>query len=164
MPRNYSQRPTTVINRERRKTFHTYFRSNIYDKIKERCRRGKYWVGLPYMNKTEWFRFLDETFIERVILFNNWKQSLEKRSLAPSIDRINSNFGYLPDNVRWVTMAENSRHQIPWTAKKTTCKNGHPFDKITSKGFRRCTPCHKAMKHRYYIEVEKPKRTVQEVV
>lgn len=153
MPRELSQNPRTVINRIRRQTsFWTYFNSNIYEKIKNRCRSDKNYMGLPYMDKKEWSRFLDETFMERAILFNNWQQSGRMRKLAPSIDRKDTSEGYIPDNVRWLTLSENSKNQIPWTRLKTRCKNGHPFDKIQKDGRRVCDRCSKALHHRLYLK------------
>lgn len=42
-------------------------------------------------------------------LFDNWVCSGYDRKLTPSIDRIDSNSGYILDNMRWITHSENSR-------------------------------------------------------
>jgi hypothetical protein len=42
-------------------------------------------------------------------LFSKYEQSGYERKLAPSVDRINSNFGYELNNMEFVTMSENSR-------------------------------------------------------
>lgn len=42
-------------------------------------------------------------------LFREYEQSQYDRKLAPSPDRVDSTKGYLPDNMEWVTMVENSR-------------------------------------------------------
>lgn len=42
-------------------------------------------------------------------LFEVWEASGYDRKLAPSVDRINSSFGYEIENMEWVTHSENSR-------------------------------------------------------
>lgn len=141
----------TEKNKLRRKTFHTYFRSYIYDGIKNRCHHHPKYIGKPYMDRKAWYSFLDDTFIDRVILFNNWTKSGYSFSLAPSIDRIDSTDGYVPENLRWVTLAQNSKNQIPWTTKIQECKKGHPFD-ISYRGRRLCSICNKQNKRRWYLK------------
>jgi hypothetical protein len=41
--------------------------------------------------------------------FKEWEDSGYKRTLAPSVDRINSALGYEVSNMEWVTHSENSR-------------------------------------------------------
>tara|TARA_R110000868_G_scaffold158316_5_gene386331 strand:+ start:1792 stop:2247 length:456 start_codon:yes stop_codon:yes gene_type:complete len=43
-------------------------------------------------------------------LFEVWKDSEYKRVLTPSVDRIDSEFGYKLDNMRWVTFSENCKN------------------------------------------------------
>jgi hypothetical protein len=43
-------------------------------------------------------------------LFRVWESSGYKRTLAPSVDRINSELGYKIENMRWVTMSENCKN------------------------------------------------------
>jgi hypothetical protein len=42
-------------------------------------------------------------------LFREWEAAGYQRKLAPSVDRINSDVGYHPWNMQWVTHSENSR-------------------------------------------------------
>lgn len=42
-------------------------------------------------------------------LFSAWVASGYARTLTPSIDRIDSSGGYTIDNIRWITLSENSR-------------------------------------------------------
>ena len=42
-------------------------------------------------------------------LFREWEESGYQMRLAPSVDRIDSQRGYTPDNMQWVTHSENSR-------------------------------------------------------
>ena len=43
-------------------------------------------------------------------LFDEWTTSSYTRTICPSIDRIDSDFGYFIGNVRWVTFSENCRN------------------------------------------------------
>lgn len=42
-------------------------------------------------------------------LYNNWVLSGYERKLSPSIDRVDSSLGYTIENIRWITLSENSR-------------------------------------------------------
>lgn len=49
-----------------------------------------------------------------------------------------------PAHLEPVTMAENIRRGFCWSAvnaRKTACRNGHPFDTVTPAGRRICGPC-----------------------
>lgn len=52
------------------------------------------------------------------ILFDNYTQSGYKRKLAPSVDRINPEYGYTKDNMEFVTMSVNC-------ARSNRTKNGN---------------------------------------
>lgn len=52
-----------------------------------------------------WARY-DEQFNS---LFIKWKEAGQPLKLAPSIDRIDPNKGYILSNMRWITHSENSR-------------------------------------------------------
>lgn len=43
-------------------------------------------------------------------LFQIWEQSDYKRTLTPSIDRIDSDYGYNLKNIRWITFTENCKN------------------------------------------------------
>lgn len=60
------------------------------------------------MSKEEFYDwFLNNK--EKDLLFKNYQDSGYDRKLAPSIDRIDSSRGYEVDNIRLITMSENSR-------------------------------------------------------
>lgn len=42
-------------------------------------------------------------------LFREWEESGYVQKLTPSVDRVDSQRGYTPDNMQWVTHSENSR-------------------------------------------------------
>lgn len=42
-------------------------------------------------------------------LYDAWVESSYDRKLAPSVDRVDSDLGYEPGNMEWVTHSENSR-------------------------------------------------------
>jgi hypothetical protein len=48
----------------------------------------------------------DKSFIS---LYKDWVNSGYERYLSPSIDRIDSNLGYVFSNIQWITQSENSR-------------------------------------------------------
>lgn len=42
-------------------------------------------------------------------MFDTWKSSGHDRRLCPTVDRIDSEVGYIKENMRWLTHSENSR-------------------------------------------------------
>lgn len=45
-------------------------------------------------------------------IWQQWKESGYERKLSPSIDRIDNDKGYFPDNMQWITVSENaSKHE-----------------------------------------------------
>lgn len=42
-------------------------------------------------------------------LFDHWESNGYDRRLTPSIDRIDTDLGYLKDNIQWITFSENCR-------------------------------------------------------
>ena len=91
-----------------RKTFKGYF-CEVYGRITKRCAGGDpRYEGMGYMKPYEWKFFLEETTHPRKVLWESWVASGYKLRLAPSIDRINSDLGYVFDNCRWLTHSQNS--------------------------------------------------------
>jgi hypothetical protein len=66
------------------------------------------YLGKELLPKEEFYKFsLDSKDFHN--LFEVWEKSNYDRKLTPSIDRINSDLGYLLVNIRWITHSENSR-------------------------------------------------------
>ena len=60
---------------------------------------------LPRVDFYSWAKS-SEDFLR---LFREWEWSGYDRKLTPSVDRIDSTYGYQLDNMEWVTHSENSR-------------------------------------------------------
>lgn len=72
--------------------------------------RAKYhlYAGCSLLPKDEFYSWAksSEDFLR---LFREWEWSGYDRKLTPSVDRIDSTYGYQLDNMEWVTHSENSR-------------------------------------------------------
>lgn len=51
-------------------------------------------------------------------LYDCWVKNNFCKKLSPSIDRIDTNIGYVEGNIRWVTHSENSRNGGKWRKNK----------------------------------------------
>jgi hypothetical protein len=45
-------------------------------------------------------------------MFSAWELSNYHRKLTPTVDRIDSEFGYIVENMQWLTHSENSRKGV----------------------------------------------------
>lgn len=65
------------------------------------------YLGLPILAKEAFYEWAlsDLNFNT---LFDAWEKSKYKRTLSPSVDRIDSSLGYLAENIRWITHSQNS--------------------------------------------------------
>jgi len=67
------------------------------------------YLGLEILDKETFYEWsLNNVYFD--LLFYDWVKSDYKRTLTPSIDRIDSKKGYTIDNVRWITFSENCRN------------------------------------------------------
>jgi len=64
---------------------------------------------LKILSKENFYRWTKEKSLSFLPLFINWEKSGYDRKLCPTVDRIDSNKGYILDNMRWITHSENSR-------------------------------------------------------
>jgi hypothetical protein len=65
------------------------------------------WAGKEILPKSE---FYDWAIAQSEFhsLFEQWEKSGHERKLCPSVDRIDSKFGYVIGNMRWITFIENA--------------------------------------------------------
>ncbi len=66
------------------------------------------YAGCELLTKEDFYSWAKESedFLK---LFFEWELSGYQRKLTPSVDRINSTYGYRVNNMEWVTNSENSR-------------------------------------------------------
>jgi len=73
-------------------------------------------------------------------LFEQWVSSGYKRSLAPSIDRIDHTQGYRADNIQFITQSENARKgcwEHPSRIRKAWVKHRKPTCLVGNHGIQR---------------------------
>jgi len=66
------------------------------------------YLGLEILNKESFYEWSlnNDSFNH---LFDVWKSLEYKRTLTPSIDRIDSKKGYILENIQWITFSENCK-------------------------------------------------------
>lgn len=89
------------------------FLMRLYRNMKSRImgvQKDKFhlYKGKELLDKREFYSWAKDNraFLS---LFESYKASNYRQSLAPSVDRIDSSKGYLISNMEWVTHSENSR-------------------------------------------------------
>jgi hypothetical protein len=87
------------------------FLVRVYRNMKSRVtgvtkKKNHLYLGLELLDKDSFYEWSlnDPSFLE---LFKVWTESSYPRRSTPSIDRIDSNKGYTPDNIQWITFSEN---------------------------------------------------------
>lgn len=87
-----------------------------YNAIKSRCegrvKSCSRYAGKEYCSKEEWEQWCKETYPTFLSLYENWQAQGFKRKYAPSIDRIDNSKGYVPGNMQWLTLSQNSKKGI----------------------------------------------------
>jgi len=110
--REYRKRINNSVTRKYEKT-EKGFLVRVYRNMKSRVegiQKLKYhlYQNLELLDKNIFYEYSlnNNDFIN---LYNNWIVNNYDRKLTPSIDRKDSNLGYILDNIRWITHSENSR-------------------------------------------------------
>lgn len=80
---------------------------NMLSRVNGIQKKGNY-KGLPILDKNDFYSFSLKCN-EFNNLFSEWNNVNYQRKYTPSIDRIDSNGGYVLGNIRWITHSENSR-------------------------------------------------------
>lgn len=111
--RLYRQKTNNVVTKKYEKTFNGFL-MRMYRNMKSRVsgiqyKKAHLYVGKELMSKEEFYEIAkNSNDFKR--LFLTWELSNYNRKLTPSVDRINSDFGYIKENIRFVTHSENSRN------------------------------------------------------
>lgn len=91
----------------------TGYRMRMYRNMKSRVtgiqyKKAHLYEGLELMAKEDFYEWIDNNKDYKK-LHKEWVDSGYDRRLSPSIDRINSDLGYIRGNIRVITHSENSR-------------------------------------------------------
>lgn len=82
---------------------------NLWSALNNRVRRKKSYIGLPVTFTKEQFLNWIRNNKEYWRLFAMWKEASYEPRYTPTVDRIDNQRGYEPDNVQVLVQYENSR-------------------------------------------------------
>ncbi len=88
------------------------FLVRLYRNMKSRIdgvQKAKFYLyeGKEILSKDDFYNWALNN-LDYKILFDNYKESGFDRKLAPSVDRVDSNIGYVLSNMRFITHSQNS--------------------------------------------------------
>lgn len=115
---NYKKRRSYYTNYDNKRQRHSIKRilSHRYNSLRARCdndyaaSKGHNYTatGMAYLSKEDFMDWASNTMDVFMPLYNEWALGGYKRSLCPSVDRINGKQGYTKDNIQWLTVSKNS--------------------------------------------------------
>ncbi len=103
---------TREYDKRRHRTNPKRFLQHKYIMIRQRCThpgKSRHYYGLEFMSKEEWQEWCEQSYGTFISLYRNWQEAGCPRRLAPSIDRIDNNKGYVKGNLQWLTQVANSK-------------------------------------------------------
>lgn len=105
------ERDTKQIDIKRYRTNPDRYLKHKYYMMKRIClgkSNHKSYNGMEILTYDEWMEWTKKTYDVFIELFRLWQDGGYNRRLAPSIDRIDNEKGYVVNNMQWLTNHENT--------------------------------------------------------
>lgn len=95
--------------------------SNRYQLIVNRCESDSRYSKRTYLDKEEFIDWCQDNMESFIEVWKDWKKSGFQRKYSPSIDRIDNEKGYYPDNMQWLSLVNNVKkyHKKDYVFPKT---------------------------------------------